>query len=201
MPSRKRVDRAPILKLFSELGHVSRTAKALGLNELTVRQVVRNSNGMCMRCGARPHRKNMTKCAECAEWERIRTANRRARAKATGHCFVCNEPIYPGSRLYCKVHHKQTLDRQRLHRTGPNALARWAISGLQCEICGQKSDRGPGTKTHLHHIDGDDSNDAAENLICLCRTCHYISHRLLGSRNRIALIAWFERTYPDKPLR
>jgi hypothetical protein len=53
----------------------------------------------------------------------------------------------------------------------------------------------------LHHIDENRSNGAAENLAILCRDCHYLTHLVLKLRDRKAFVAWFEKTYPQHPLR
>jgi len=41
----------------------------------------------------------------------------------------------------------------------------------RCQICGRND-----TKLHVHHIDKDPMNNAADNLITLCGSCHRRSH-------------------------
>lgn len=42
--------------------------------------------------------------------------------------------------------------------------------GERCQVCGSESD------IHIHHRDGDRTNNDLENLIPLCQDCHYDVH-------------------------
>lgn len=46
------------------------------------------------------------------------------------------------------------------------------IKECKCEICGIKEWLGKPIKLHLHHKDGDHSNNELENLELLCPNCH-----------------------------
>ena len=45
--------------------------------------------------------------------------------------------------------------------------ARWC-----CEHCGHQDDVATGHVLTVHHLDGDKSNCANENLVALCQACH-----------------------------
>lgn len=54
--------------------------------------------------------------------------------------------------------------------------------GYQCCVCGE-CDR---TKVlHVHHIDGNHSNDDISNLVVLCPTCHNRAHYVVDGHGRL----------------
>jgi hypothetical protein len=203
MPSRIKVAREPIIRMVAEVGgNEPEAARRLGLHYNTVHQIMRLHRGMCISCVQHPHQKGRTKCAKCAERERSRTANKRADARKLGKCSMCPKKLRKGSTLYCDEHYYQTFKRQKVHRVvgqyGYAALDVLNAANGQCQICGAKRDE---ARIDLHHIDENPANGAINNLIVICQSCHWITHRLILSRDRKALIAWFEKAYPDKPLR
>jgi hypothetical protein len=202
MPSRIKLDRALIFAAIEKHGSPKRAAESLGIHYNTALQVDRLRRGLCMRCGQKPMIPGQSKCPECSETERVRMAQKRKTARSKHQCSMCPKPLKKGSTLYCAEHYEQTYKRQQhfrfLDRFGPHAAEVWRAAGCICRLCGKAHSE---QTLHIHHIDEDDTNGAVDNLIVICRDCHWITHRLLESRNRVALIAWFERTYPDKPLR
>jgi len=68
--------------------------------------------------------------------------------------------------------------RKRIESPAYKILER---DGFQCRLCG-----GDGSRLVVHHIDGTgaseghrnvNSNDAPENLVTLCDSCHYRIHK------------------------
>ncbi len=202
MPSRVRVDREPIFKMLDETeGNIPETARRLGLHVNTIRHISRVRKGLCARC-ERPSQPGLTKCKNCAQWERKRIADSRARSRKLGKCSMCPKKLRKGSTLYCEEHYQQTFKRQRvfriLDRHGPEALEFLNATEDRCQACGvTRAEK----RIDLHHIDGDHGNDHPTNFAVICVDCHWIAHRLLLSRDRKALISWFEKTYPAHVLR
>jgi 5-methylcytosine-specific restriction endonuclease McrA len=52
------------------------------------------------------------------------------------------------------------------------ALAIKQQAGWRCEHCGHLHDPASGYCLTVHHLDGDKSNCAFENLVALCQRCH-----------------------------
>jgi hypothetical protein len=50
-----------------------------------------------------------------------------------------------------------------------------------CRDCGRKFREGD-PDLHVHHIDGDKSNNEEGNLACLCRGCHIAEHNRMRAR-------------------
>jgi len=46
------------------------------------------------------------------------------------------------------------------------------IAGWKCEDCGHPDDPDAGYLLTVHHLDGDPSNNALDNLRALCQRCH-----------------------------
>ena len=201
MPKRVKIERETITRLFDQGETAKSASKALGIHYNTALQVFRNRNGMCARCGQKPVREGITKCAECAVYERKRMAGKRAHAVATKKCSMCTKPLMRSSKLYCEEHYYQTYDRQIGHRLlnkyGPHAMGVWTRAEGRCTLCHRPRGEQP---LHLHHIDCDHANNREDNFIVLCFNCHRATHLLLASRNRVGLVEWFAKTYPDKPL-
>lgn len=203
MPRRTKVERGPIITMLAETnGDAVETARRLGLHYNTVNQIKRLNAGLCMSCGKRPHQEDRTKCIECAERERKRTANKRSNARKKGQCSMCPKKLRKGSTLYCEEHYRQTFARQRIHRVtdkyGAEAVDVLHAANDTCQVCGATRDD---IRIDIHHIDQNQANGSPENLIVICQSCHWITHRLIASRDRVALLAWFEKTYPQHLLR
>jgi hypothetical protein len=53
-------------------------------------------------------------------------------------------------------------------------------AGQRCEHCGHPDERETWHVLTVHHLDGDKSNCAPENLVALCQRCHlHIQHRFI----------------------
>lgn len=66
--------------------------------------------------------------------------------------------------------------------------------GFTCRVCG-------GSAENVHHIDGNGHRSAApnhapDNLICLCRKCHFLVEMALRLPNPSPLIALIQRQAP-----
>lgn len=150
-------------------------------------RAARTKAGLCYRCGKNPPKerpesrgrpaKNLM-CDECTNKARIRQRERRAandtlyeRRKAAGLCASCGKERDSEQYVNCS-------DCRRRHRL-VNARARYSTNGLKalerdkcCQLCGMEK------HLHVHHKDGngadsDQPNDSLDNLIALCRRCHY----------------------------
>ena len=198
MPSRTKIDREPVIQSLNLTGSIQKTAIALGLHENTVRQIERALRGLCSHCGQRKHQFGQTKCKCCALRERDRSRRNRAKQKASGKCSMCTKRLKKGSTLFCKEHYARRQRNVRFARHGKAAIEAWDAAGGKCQICGQTKAK---QRIDLHHLDEDRTNGAAENLAVLCRDCHYLAHLVLKARDRKAFVAWFEKAYPQHPLR
>lgn len=66
--------------------------------------------------------------------------------------------------------------RKRLQRTCLKKFLSLNSKLYQCSICGIKEWRGKILKLHIHHINGDKTDNMIENLEYLCPNCHTITH-------------------------
>lgn len=53
----------------------------------------------------------------------------------------------------------------------------------KCEICGINKWNGKGISLHLHHIDGDKTNNTLENIQLLCPNCHSQTDNFCGKND------------------
>src|SRR4051812_33645833 len=62
----------------------------------------------------------------------------------------------------------ERVPRKRLRRPARTEKRVWQEAGSRCVFC-PESDV---SALHVHHVDGDRTNNAFENLILVCATCH-----------------------------
>ena len=71
-----------------------------------------------------------------------------------------------------------------------------ARAGWCCEHCGHPHDPSSGHTLTVHHLDGDPSNCADDNLVALCQRCHlHVQARYRPGQMvmAFALTGWMER--------
>lgn len=56
---------------------------------------------------------------------------------------------------------------------GDNRLQRLKEVGWKCQVCGCKK---VNKQLHLHHLDGDRTNNKEDNILVVCRSCHSKLH-------------------------
>lgn len=219
MTGRPKIDANAVMTGYERTGNAAQVAREMGIHENTARQIIRKRLGKCARCGEADIIIGKTMCGPCLEWDKARMKKRRHERLRNGFCTECGEPRSPLSRNLCEKHriaaaegneryhakqkrngvqNKTQKKDSLLERYGREALRRWEHADGKCEACGAAYGE---TSIHLHHIDEDRTNNTFENFACLCFDCHRAVHRLISSRDRVALIAWFERTYPQLSLR
>lgn len=221
MPRAKKLDDSLILSAFDRLQNGKAVARELGIHEQSIYQSLRRSRGVCLRCGG-PIVAGRKSCDACLKFDRTRIKAARKIKIRLGICQQCDEQRSAISRLYCEAHRIAAAERNAVHdekkRGSPNAgisnerqklrslnerygaagIACWNEAGGKCEVCARPYGE---VAIHIHHVDEDRENNTRENFVCLCFYCHNATHLLINSSNRVALIEWFSRTYPDRPLR
>ena len=55
-------------------------------------------------------------------------------------------------------------------------------SDYECPSCGET--QGDGARFEVHHIDGNPENGTMENLVALCRECHWDEHNINPGKRR-----------------
>lgn len=218
MPRYQPLDRDLILAVYAETGSNRETARRLGIHENSVIKARRFADGTCKRCGGENDDPAFRNCSACRAWMAEHQRGRTGPRRQAGLCFSCNDPAVEGHR-YCRRHLDQNTvkDRRRTQalreRLGDEAfLARgrsynrkqlygeagvrvWERAGNRCEVCGAAYQK---RRLHIHHIDEDKRNNAEENLIVLCNTCHLLVHHVLWHPNLPVALAWIKETYPGK---
>lgn len=58
---------------------------------------------LCKECHSRPHQRDRSRCADCAERRREEAAATRAERRQKGLCLTCGKRARPGRR-YCQTH-------------------------------------------------------------------------------------------------
>lgn len=216
-----KIDREAVLAAFDRLKNARAVAREMGLHRNTVGSIVRKSRGVCVRCQA-PVAPGKTSCAKCLLADQERTKLRRRSRRRLGLCQLCDNPHSAVSKIYCDEHrlidldwrqHEYTSKRGARHngipsesdrrsmliaKYGDGAWRCWIENNGCCEACGTSYEV---AAVHIHHIDEDKTHNVRENFACLCFFCHRATHLLISSKSRQGLIAWFERTYPDRTLR
>lgn len=87
-------------------------------------------------------------------------------------CYSCPYATRDGEALFCTRHEMMITVRDKY------GLKEWkhlrevilARDGYRCMLCGARE------YLHIHHRDGDRTNDAPDNLITLCDRCHSRVH-------------------------
>ena len=218
-----RTDPATVLEAIGRLG-TRGAARELGIHENTARQIRRAAEGNCIRCG-KPGVSGKKFCAVCLDYEADRIKTRRQDRRRLGLCQNCDKPRGPVSKQFCEEHRiadaawrvEREQTRKENSRGAPNngiptdaerrralrnkygeaAWDCWRAADGCCAACGVGyEDRA----IHIHHVDCNEKNHARSNLVCLCFDCHTAVHKLMRLRAPADLLAWFARTYPDRPL-
>src|SRR5262249_10631838 len=151
--------------------------------------------GACIDCG-QPAIPGMSRCQPCRE--KTNTAQREAEKVnvSQGLCAKCPEPLSPRSRRFCVTHHTASREAMSIHRRrrtvnttgttleaekearvrrdyGEGGVTAWKRDNACCVLCDVAyADRA----VYLHHIDRDRTHNTADNLVCLCYTCHRLVH-------------------------
>jgi hypothetical protein len=92
------------------------------------------------------------------------------------NCHLCPHASHRGGTLSCLLKGKKITTREKYALSAWKKLRETVLlrDGHACVICS-------GTETlHIHHSDGDNTNDDPENLITLCSFCHARVHCELG---------------------
>lgn len=215
-----KVDDQAILALLAEGLPGREVARRTGVSQITVYTVARFYRGMCNRCG-NPVEAGHTNCAACREKLALAQKKERDDLKRRGLCVICKEPHCISSRLYCQKHLDEyraqqagrwqrdkekrgapnqgvpnTRQRERAIREkyGEGALEVWRRSEARCQLCGISYRE---KALHMHHIDGNYENRAAENFACLCLRCHQMVHHVVEHPRRAAALRWIAERYPE----
>lgn len=87
---------------------------------------------------------------------------------------------------YQKIGDRFHISRQRVHqivmnyrspsslerRGGKNRIKAITRDDYTCQFCGDNKNA-----IHLHHLDENWKNNLMNNLMTLCKSCHYVAHR------------------------
>jgi 5-methylcytosine-specific restriction endonuclease McrA len=216
----RRINHDAFLRLFDEIGVVKEAARRMGIHEQTAHAILRQSRGQCRNCPTEipPSQKW---CAPCRE--RIRVAEKALAHEhlRLGICVKCTDPIAWGrSRRYCETHVIAMVDYMRTHRRkrvvnttgttleaeklirihrdyGDGGVEAWTRDEGCCVLCGLSyADRA----VYVHHIDRNRSHNTADNLTCLCYTCHRLVHGLSEHPHLLRFLDWFHAHYPAMAL-
>lgn len=68
------------------------------------------------------------------------------------------------------------LDNQSRQRARKQFWATHDHDSYECPDCGRRADHTDVDGFDVHHRDGDPRNNGRDNLVGLCRTCHYARH-------------------------
>lgn len=215
-----KVDDRAILALLSEGLPGREVARLTGVSQITVYTVARFYRGQCNYCG-KPVDAGHTNCAECRAKLAAAQKKERDDLKHRGLCVVCKEPHCVSSKLYCEKHLAEcraanagryvkertkrgapnqgipsTTQRERAirERYGEGALEVWRRSEARCQLCGVSYRE---KALHMHHLDGNYENRAAENFACLCLRCHQLVHHVVEHPRRTAALRWIVERYPE----
>lgn len=87
-------------------------------------------------------------------------------------CYTCAYAERNGDTLFCRRHSLVITVRDKYGLKEWKTLREQILNRDEhrCRICGAEE------YLHVHHRDGDRTNDAAENLITLCERCHRRVH-------------------------
>lgn len=214
------IDHEAFLRLFDEIGVVKEAARRFGIHEQSAHRILRQSRGQCSECPT-PVKPSQRWCSACRERIRAQENTRTKDHLRQGVCVKCDEPIVFGrSRRYCAEHVTALVDYMREHRRkrvvnttgttleaekesrvlrdyGEGGLETWRRDKGCCVLCDVSyADR----MVVIHHLDRDRSHNMAENLVCLCYTCHRLAHSLSEHPPLLRFLDWFHRHYPGVTL-
>jgi 5-methylcytosine-specific restriction endonuclease McrA len=90
-------------------------------------------------------------------------------------CYQCPHAIREEGSVYCTVFCRTITAREKYGLREWKTLRNVILERDRdrCTVCSATS------HLHVHHIDRDPTNDAPDNLITLCETCHARAHREL----------------------
>ncbi|WAI00620.1 HNH endonuclease [Methanogenium organophilum] len=91
-------------------------------------------------------------------------------------CYTCAYAERDGNILFCRRHVMVISVRDKYGLKEWKALREQILDRdkRRCRLCGA------GKYLHIHHRDGDRTNDAQENLVTLCESCHRRVHTHLA---------------------
>lgn len=213
------IDRDHVLAVYAETGTKRETARRLGIHEQTVFSILKQAAGNCRDCG-QPVKGGTVKCPACKERQ-----NAAAQKLVEDHlrqelCAMCSEPWAPRSRRYCVKHQAALAEAQRTHRRkrmvnttgttlerekeyrvgqdyGEGGVTAWKRDKGCCVLCDVSyADR----MVFIHHLDRNRKHNTADNLVCLCYTCHRLVHGLSEHPHLLRFLDWFHTHYPATAL-
>lgn len=219
MPRNQPTDWEMVYKAIDESPSLSAAARKLGLHFNTVWRATKRREGLCHRCFQHPVTPPSLHCDGCILAMREYQRKRRVTSHTKQVCRQCGAPVAPWSRTFCE-HHRQLslknarnkrdrdkakdidgfLAKQRAHnrrqKYGEDANTLWERTGGTCSICAAPYRK---RRTHIHHIDGDDTNHAPSNLVVVCWRCHRLIHALSSHPKAGLVIAWCKEIYVNSP--
>jgi len=165
--------------------------------------------GLCRVCQAEKRLHGRGLCSACYQRERYRENPERARANSRRYEESHREARRAKSLAYARAHRDVVNERrQRLSESryydNMRPLVEARFDGC-CADCGAQKGNREGHALHIHHTDGTgisngghgDPNNALENLVLLCSSCHTKRHhreRDIG-RRELRLCPVCERTF------
>ena len=95
--------------------------------------------------------------------------------KACAFCGLLFDCVYPSlfaARKYCSpvCSGKGQPQKIKVERTLTHRRARFLVPHGPCRLCLSREGR------DVHHMNDDEYDNRAENLLRLCRSCHMLSH-------------------------
>ncbi len=102
-------------------------------------------------------------------------------------CYRCAFADRAKSPLFCRLYGVRITARDKYALRGWKKARKPVLErdGHCCVVCGRTEE------LHIHHIDGDNTNDRPENLVTLCEHCHARVHTELrrdGGSLRVARV-------------
>lgn len=110
-----------------------------------------HAKGLCYSCYKKQWKSKPIICKECG---------RKRPHKAFGLCDGCHN----------RIHHYGNVKRYNAKKYHNISLEEYDKLTQSCKVCGFKK------IVELHHLDGDNSNALASNMVGLCPNCHKMIH-------------------------
>ena len=140
----------------------------------------RLANGICVSC-SKASLTGKQQCQTCLDRAAQYTEKHRAKKQAAGLCIGCGKapPLLTSLCKDCLLAaRKANWFQYALNAHGGYRIHILERDGFQCRVCSRDYD------LCIHHIDGNgvsskSPNDSQDNLITLCRGCHFHIERLL----------------------